>query len=160
LPQPHTIQRSKEVIQGSHMMRDGALEQLDDDDLLFSPGGENPTLGDLIKQLGDLQHSYTQSLKTFQHDWSYRNKTNRLAQDLALLKQWFADLDADMTQTLDDLSDDDLEKEVDRGNDVIRTVDQQLEIYSQATLIFFGKLVVYFRAMEKSLPPSIAHYIG
>ncbi len=155
-----TVDRSKEVITGSHMMRDGALEYLEDDDLSYSPGGFNLTLGELFKQFGELQYGYTQSLKTYQHDWAYHDNTVGLTTDISNLKSWFAGLDSEMMQELESLDEDDLSKEIDRTNGVIRTVEQQLEIYSQATLIFLAKVVVYFRAMEKTLPPSIDHYIG
>jgi hypothetical protein len=41
-----------------------------------------------------------------------------------------------------------------------RTVDEQLEIYTQAAFVFLGKAVVYLNAMGRALPPSIAHYIA
>ena len=31
------------------------------------------TLGALCREMGEIEHSYIQSLKTFQQDWSYRN---------------------------------------------------------------------------------------
>ena len=37
-------------IEGAHMMRDGALALLSDAGLRFSPGGDNVTLGQLLKE--------------------------------------------------------------------------------------------------------------
>lgn len=150
----------KQRVFGCHMMRNGALKLLDDTELRFSPGGGNPTLEELLKGIGELQYTYVQSLKTLKHDWSYRNGEVGLAESVAQLMQWFEELDQELVQIIDQLTDADLEKQVDRTEGVIRTVEQQLEIYNQAWLIFFGKLVVYFKAMEKDLPPSIQHYIG
>jgi hypothetical protein len=39
-------------------------------------------------------------------------------------------------------------------------LDLQLQTYIQAMFIFFGKFVVYFRAMNKPLPQHIEDYIG
>lgn len=153
------IDQLKTAITGTHMMRDGALAQLSDDDLLFSVGGTSLLLGDLCKGLGELQHSYTQSLITRTHDWSYKDDHIELVTNLTTLKSWFADLDTDMQQALSTLTNDDLSQTVDRGNGVIRTIEQQIEIYLQAMLIFLGKLVVYFQSMGKQLPESIQHYI-
>ena len=65
-----------------------------------------------------------------------------------------------MKRVLDQLTDDDLHKEIDRSRGVTRTVEAQLDIYNQAQLIFLGKLVVYFKAMGTSLPKSIRQYIA
>lgn len=150
----------KQRVIGCHMMRNGALERLSDADLQFSTGGVNPTLGELLKEMGDLQYSYIQSLKTHQHDWTYCHDDDELAHNLDRLKSWFVDLDGELEQLVDALTETDLEKQIDRTNGVIRTIEQQLEIYNQAWLIFLGKLVVYFKAMDKKLPSSIQHYIG
>lgn len=147
-------------INGCHMMRDGALERLTDEDLTRSPGGDNLTLGELFKQLGEHQHTYVQSLIHLQQDWSYRNHQPGLATSVDQLQQWFQTLDSQMSHILNDLTPDDLHKQVDRTNGSVRPVISQLDIYIQLMLIFLGKVVVYFRAMQKPLPPSIAEYIG
>ena len=56
-------------IEGTHQMRSQFLDILNDADLTFNPGGQNMTLGALCRQLGEVEHSYAQSLKTFQQDW-------------------------------------------------------------------------------------------
>ncbi|MBZ0291974.1 MAG: hypothetical protein K8L99_05330 [Anaerolineae bacterium] len=150
----------KMYIEGCHMMRNGTLERLDDSDLQFSPGGDNLTLGELFKQVGELQHSYMQSLITLKQDWAYRNDEPGLASSLAQLQQWFGQMDEEMQSVVNGLDEGDLQKMVDRTNGSIRPIISQLDIYTQVMLIFFGKIVIYFRAMQKPLPPSIAEYIG
>jgi hypothetical protein len=156
----HDFADIKLYIDGCHMMRSGALERLDDADLQFSPGGDNLTLGDLFKEVGEHQHSYLQSLITLKQDWSYRNDEPGLAASLARLTQWFEQLDRQMQDVVSQLDEGDLQKEVDRTNGSIRPIISQLDIYTQTMLIFLGKIVVYFRAMQKPLPPSIEEYIG
>ena len=141
-------------------MRDAALSRLVDADLAFSPGGDNLSFGEFLKSFGDIQYSYLQSLRTFQHDWSYRNDAAGLADNVSELRAWFKQLDREMKQALEDLTEADLQKQIDRGQGVIRTVEEQLDIYIQALMIFFGKLVIYFKAMSKALPDSIEHYIA
>jgi hypothetical protein len=34
-----------------------------------------------------------------------------------------------------------------------------LDVYVQACLIFLGKASVYFKAMSRPLPPSVAEYV-
>ena len=146
-------------IEGSHGMRTQLLDILSDADLAFNPGGQNMTLGALCREMGEIEHSYVQSLKTFQQDWSYRNKETGLDSSIARLKTWFQTLDDEMKATVSALSDEDLTKTVDRGGFTM-PVELQLDVYLQAQLIFFGKATIYFKAMNKALPGHISEYIG
>lgn len=154
-----TIEQLTLSVNGTHMMRNGALENLTDADLTFSPGGDSPTLGELFKALGDLQHSYTESLRTKQHDWSHKAEQADLATSIGTLTTWFAQLDSAMMMTLEQITDADMAASVDRTGGVTRTVKRQIGIYLEAMLIFLGKLVVYFQALQKPIPNSIQHYI-
>ena len=112
-------------------MRSGALGCLNEADLQFSPGGDNLTLGELFKQLGEHQHSYVQSLITLKQDWAYRNDEPGLATSLAQLKHWFERLDQQMQAISSQLDPNDLQKLVDRTNGSIRPIISQLDIYIQ-----------------------------
>ena len=41
-----------------------------DADLSFSPGGDNSTLGELCREIGEVQQSYIDSFRTFTQDFS------------------------------------------------------------------------------------------
>ena len=157
---PHDLADINMYIEGCHMMRNGALERLSDADLNFSPGGDNLTLGELFKQVGEHQYSYIQSLITRKQDWSYRQDDPGLATSLTKLTHWFDQLDRQMQEVVNGFDRSDLEKPVDRTNGSIRSIMSQLDIYTQMMLIFLGKIVIYFKAMPKPLPPSIEEYIG
>ena len=146
-------------IEGTHALRTQLLDTLSDAELAFSPGGQNMTLGALCREMGETEHSYTQSLKTFKQDWSYRNTEAGLESSIARLKTWYQTLDEQMKATVSDLSDEDLTKTVDRGG-FSMPVDLQLDVYLQALLIFFGKASIYLKAMNKPLPQPIQEYIG
>ena len=141
-------------IEGTHQMRSQLLDILSDADLAFNPGGQNMSLGALCRQLGEVEHSYTQSLKTFQQDWSYRNEDTALEGSVARLKEWFQGLDEELKAAADALSDEDLKKTIDRGGYAM-PVDLQLDVYLQALLIFFGKATIYLKAMDKQVPEQI-----
>jgi uncharacterized damage-inducible protein DinB len=153
------IQEKWPWIEGTHGMRTELLDTLSDADLAFSPGGQNMTLGALCREIGETEYSYTQSLKTFQQDWSYRNQEAGLASSVARLKSWFQTLDEEMKATVSALSDEDLKKTVNR-NGYEMPVDTQLDVYLQALLIFFGKATVFLKAMNKAYPQDIQEYIG
>lgn len=147
-------------IEGTHGMRSQLIDSLSDADLAFSPGGQNMTLGALCREMGEIEHSYIQSLKTFQQDWTYRYPEAGLESSVAQLKAWYQTLDEEMKATVSALSDDDLTKTVVRGGDFVMPVDLQLDVYLQALLIFFGKATVFLRAMNKALPQNFQEVIG
>ena len=146
-------------IDGTHAMRSQLLDILSDADLAFNPGGQNMTLGALCREMGEIEHSYVQSLKTFQQDWSYHNGEADLESSVARLKAWFQTLDDELKATVSAFSDEDLKKTVDRGG-YMMPVELQLDVYLQALLIFFGKATIYLKAMNKPLPQQIQEYIG
>jgi len=146
-------------IEGTHGMRSQLLDTLNDAELAFSPGGQNMTLGALCREMGETEHSYVQSLKTFKQDFSYHNLEAGLDSNVARLKAWFQTLDDELKATVAALSDEDLTKTVDRGGFTM-PVELQLDVYLQALLIFFGKATIYLKAMNKPLPQQIQEYIG
>ncbi len=146
-------------IEGSHGMRMELLDRLSDADLAFTPGGEKMTLGALSREMGETEYAYIQSLKTFTQDWTYRNTEPGLDGSVARLKAWFQSLDTEMKATVEAFSDEDLKRTIDRGGYPV-PVDVQLDIYLQALLIYFGKAVVYFKAMGKPLSQQFKESIG
>lgn len=146
-------------IEGTHGMRTQLMDILSDADLAFSPGGQNMTLGALCREMGEIEYSYIQSLKTFKQDWSYHNTEAGLESDVNRLKTWYQTLDDEMKATVSALADEDLTKMVDRDG-YNMPVEMQLDVYLQALLIFFGKATVYLKAMNKAAPQQIEEYIG
>lgn len=147
-------------IEGSHIMRVQAMDLLDDADLALNPGGANMTLGALCREMGEVEHSYLESLKTLKQDWSYRNDEAGLEGSVARLKAWYAAMDEEMKSVVSALSDEDLAKIVEREGTPTWPVETQLEVYLQALLIFFGKLTIYLKALNKPLPKEFQDYIG
>jgi hypothetical protein len=146
-------------IEGAHYLRLEVLNTLQDTDLRFTPGGQNVTLGVLLREIGEVQHAYNESLRTFKQDWSYRNAEPGLDASTTQLKAWYDTLDADTKATVEALTDDDLRKTVDR-NGAPMPVEFHLDAYLQAQLIFLAKAAVYLRAMNRPLPGPMAEYIG
>jgi hypothetical protein len=154
------MQEKGSWITGTHAMRNALLDLVTDADLNFNPGGQNPTLGGLFREIGEVEYAYLQSLKTFKTDFSYRNTEAGLDISIAKLKVWYESLDAEMGSVLNAFADEDFKKSVDRASGYTMPLEMQLEVYLQALLIFLGKLTVYFRAMNRTLPPSVQEYIG
>jgi len=140
-------------------MRSQLLNILSNADLAFNPGGQNMTLGALLHKMGDLEYSYIQSLKTGVRDLSYHNTEARLENDITRLKAWFQALDRELLDTIAAFSKEDLIRRIDRGG-FNSTVEREVDHYGEALLIFFGKVTIYLKAMNKPVPESIENTIG
>jgi hypothetical protein len=145
-------------IEGSLKMRQELLDSLSDADLAFNPGGLNMTLGALCREMGEVDHSYLQSLRTFKQDFAYRHADPRVETSVAALRAWYGVMETDMKATLSALPEADLKKMIDRGFPV--PVDVQMDIYLQALLIFFGKVSIFLRAMNRPLSKAWIAWIA
>ena len=130
-------------------LREQLLDMLSDEDLAYSPGGHNPTLGELCKEMGEVQHAYAQSFHTFAVDFSWRSDDQRYTSSVAALKEWYAQLDADLEAALCTVSDEDMQtKQMERGGYTVE-LHISLDILREALLIFYGKVSVYLKAMGR-----------
>lgn len=154
------FQQQLPVLQGTLVLRDQMMAIITRENLAFSPGGTAMTLGELCKEMGEVEYAYLESFKTFKQDWSYRNETPGLAADLDQLKAWFAELDATLVARLEAMSDADFQRPVERGPGFNPPAAVQFHIYCEALLIFYGKASIYLRALNKPLPEQWQTWIG
>ena len=98
-------------------LRYDLLQTLTDSDLTYKLPGDNPTLGELCREFGDVEYSYIQSFKTFKHDWSHRTAEPQLATSVARLQAWYTTLDTEFETVVRGFSEDDLRNnQIDRGH--------------------------------------------
>lgn len=136
------------------------LELLSDEDLRFTPGGENPPLGALCVEIGEVQQAYSRSFMDWRMDLSYRNLEPGLAEGVSQLAAWYRILDAELEAVISHLSEEDIKtRQIDRGG-WSTTPLIQLEVYKEALLIFYGKASVYLKAMGKPRPPQWQAWIA
>ena len=88
-------------------LREELVAILTDDDLGFRVGGESATLGALCREIGEIEHTYVESFRTFRQDFDYRNPDTRLETSLDALASWYAELDGDLADAIAALSEDD-----------------------------------------------------
>ena len=142
-------------------MRMQLMQMVTDKELLFSPGGANPPLGVLCREIGEVERAYIDSFKQFSIDFSYRNSEPGLERSVSRLVTWFAALDEELQATIEGLSEEDIQqRKVDRGGDFRIPVRHQLAIYQEALIIFYGKVSVYLKVMGKALPEHWHEWIG
>jgi hypothetical protein len=142
-------------------MRGQVLAALTDADLAYTPGGANPPLGALCQAIGETEHAYIESFRTFTTDFSYRHPASGPAGSLAQLRAWYAALDEQLEAVLAGLSEDQVQHQrVQRGPGHAPPVTIQLQIYQEALLIFYGKASVYLKALNKPLAEQFRAWIA
>jgi hypothetical protein len=155
------MQEQYPMLQHYQALRNQLMEMLSDEDLAFSPGGENPTLGALCREMGEVEHAYVQSLKTFQQDFDWRNEEEGLEGSVVRLAEWFATLDGELKAALGSLSEEEIQSRmIDRGSGFTLPPTIQLHVYREALLIFYGKASVYLKAMGKPRPEQWQAWIA
>jgi len=138
---------------------------LSDQDLRFRPTGANPTLGELCREMGEIEHSYVGAFRTFRQEFSWRNPEQEVHRSVAALRAWYAALDGELQAAMEALTEDDVAgRRILRADfdpdDFFPLPPEELDVYREALLIFYGKVSVYLRAMGKPLPGLWAKWIG
>lgn len=146
-------------------LRDELMEGLDDGDLRVRLGGETETIGALCREIGEIEHTYVESLRTFRQDFGYRNPDPQIERSVDALRAWYASLDRDLMAAIEALSEDDIEHRRIVRSDFDEAffaplARQQLDTYREALLIFYGKVSVYLKALGRSRTEAWRDWIG
>jgi hypothetical protein len=150
-----------EEIRGHHSMRDHLLSLLTDADLAFKLPGQNPTLGGQLIELGNIQGVYTHSFATLTLDWSHRQLPPPDSITIASLQAWFKEQDDAMKAAMDAFTEEELRIDrIDRGGGFIASPFVQHQVYREAVYIFYGKLSVYLKALERDAGEEWAAWVG
>lgn len=145
-------------------LRDQLLDVLRDEDLGTRFDGDSLTLGELCREMGEVEHAYVESLRTFRMNYEYRQSDQRMETSVAALRSWYTDLDRDLMAALEALTEGDLERRIVRSDFdpdyyAPRPI-SQLGTYREALLIFYGKASIYLRALGRPFPPQWQTWIG
>lgn len=145
-----------DILDQTLAIRHQLFDILTDDDLSFALPS-NPTIGELLRDWGDYDKRYADSFRTFK--MSYTDQAPDVEMTVPALRQWFADLEADLKDALSSLSDADIENRIiERGFPAPARV--QFHIYREGLLIVYGKLSVYLKALGKTLPQQWQQWVG
>lgn len=143
-------------------LRNQLMAVLTDADLNYQLGGETVSLGLLCREIGETQQTYIQSFHTCTlPSFDYRYPDPAIANSVSALSAWFAVMDAELKMVIENFSNEDLaQKMVYRGDDFTVPIQIQLDIYKEALLIFYGKVSIYLRAMQKPRPEQWQEWIA
>lgn len=128
------------------------MQALTDSDLAYKLPGDNPTLGELCREFGEVEYSYIQSFKTFKYTQLHHTTEPELVTSVARLQAWYKTLDDEFETVVRSFSEDDLrDKQIDRGHGFTPSPYVQFQIYREALLMFYAKASVYLKALQKSV---------
>src|SRR6266511_4365120 len=85
-------------------LRGELMAILSDDDLAVRVGGTSASLGALCREIGEIEHAYVESFRTFRRDFDYRNPDPLLEKSVGALASWYAELDRELTAAVAALS--------------------------------------------------------
>ncbi len=154
------LDQQGEILRLTQALRDQLMAMLSDDDLTYKLPGQNPTLGALCREMGDIEFAYIEALKTFKQDFSYHNPDPAMETSVEKLAAWYKALDDEYFALLSGFSDEEMQtKLVDRGFTQF-PLGVQFHIYREGLLIFYAKVSVYLKAMEKPLPEQWVQWVG
>lgn len=155
------MQEQGPVLEQTQALRYQLMEILDDEDLSYSPGGDNPTLGGLCREMAEVQQSYIISFQTFEQSFGYHLEDAGLETSVQQIASRFEAMDQELKAALSTLSEEDVQKRlIDRGGGFVVPVVVQLHIYREALLIFYGKASVYLKGLGKTLPEQWQAWIA
>ncbi|NDJ78776.1 MAG: hypothetical protein GYB65_21205 [Chloroflexi bacterium] len=145
----------------SQSLRYDLMAALTDRDLAYQLPGDNPTLGELCQEMGELEHSYIESFKTLKFDWPNRSTEPEMATSVDRLTAWYRTLDDEFEAVVGAFSEDDLHhKEIDRGDGVVVSAYTQFQIYREAIMMFYAKASVYLKALQKPVNDQWRAWVG
>ena len=147
-----------QLLDMTHGVRDQALALVEEADMAFALEG-SPTLGDLIRQMGDVQVAYTGAFASRKIDWATSADGRDGVTSGADAAAWFAGLDQAFKDAVGAVADEDLAAMVERDG-WSYPITAHFHTYREAVLIFFGKLDLYLRALGKTRPDEWAAWVG
>ncbi len=138
-----------------------ALKGVTAADLEFTPPGDNVSLGELCRGMGDVAYAYAESFRTGTMDFSLSAEDRHSPRNGKELAEWIRAQEELLKNSIRRYSDEELNtKVVDRGGGWEIQLQTQFHVYREALLIFFGKLDVYLRLMKKERPEQWVQWVG
>jgi hypothetical protein len=137
------------------------LDEVPESAFDFSPGGSNPTIRGLLKELAQTEIAYAQSFHDWTMNFEYGSESPIDLRSVDTIRAGFTRLHQELKTALATVSEADLTgKLIDRGGGFRISPRGQIHIYGEAVLIVASRISVYLRALELPLPGKWEIWIG
>ncbi len=139
-------------------LRSQIMDALEDKDLNFKPEHLSSISEECI-QIGEWQGAYLGGFKKFAQDFEYRNDDDGRRTSVAKLRAWYEGMDADIVAAVEGMTDEDVEnRKINRGG-WEASVEWSLRIWQECLIIFYTKMLLYFKLMEKKVPEGLTQWL-
>jgi hypothetical protein len=138
------------------------LESLADDDLGYELPG-NPSIGELLVDLGRTERAYIDSFVTrvLTFGAPVEGEPAGAASSVAALQAWFAAMDAELETVVTAIPEDEFRTgRVDRGGGFSMPIFAQFATYRESILIVMAKIDVYLRAVGRHRGEQWEDWLG
>lgn len=155
------VQQQYAAVTETQALIPALLDAISNEHLEFSPGGGNPMLRDLFRDLAATQVAYTRSFREFSMDFDHPGDAPLDTGSIDSIRAGFEQLNADLKDAVGSVSDDDFaNRPIDRGGGFLLPPALQIHIYRESILIVCGKISVYLRCLGIQFPHQWVHWIG
>jgi hypothetical protein len=155
------VEREFPVLEMTLALRHHLMDVLRDEDLAYKLPGDNPSLGALLREMGEVERSYIDSFKNFALDFDYRHDDLSVEGSVAKLRDWLAAQEAELKVVLTALNDNEIDgKTIQRSDGFAPPVLVQFHIYREWLLISYAKVSVYLKALGRSVSQQWVTWIG
>jgi hypothetical protein len=154
------IEQQYGILEMTLALRHEVLGLVSDADLAYALPG-NMTLGALCRQQGEIDRSYIEAFRTFKQEWTYRYEDDRVEQQVAALRAWYGELEAEFKAVVGNLTEAQVHTQmIDRGTGMDFPVGITFHIYRESLLIFLAKASLYLHALDKPVSARMTMWIG
>lgn len=137
------------------------LKEISAGDMDFTPPGNNDSLGELCRKMGDVAHAYASSFSSGSLDFSLSAPGRDKPANGSQLSVWLRELEGTIKDAVKGFSDHQLSSQtITREGGWKIPLLTQFHVYREALLIFFGKLDVYLRILGKNRPEHWVGWVG
>jgi hypothetical protein len=155
-------QREADVLHETQQLRHHVLDVLTDEQLSFALP-DNPTLGVVLREHAEVEHTYVESFRTFRQTFDYRHPDAELDRSRAKLQAWYSRIDHELDAVLMALSEDDVQNKTVERYGWYPKLGIQIHVYREAILITMAKVSVYLRALgvkPEQMPERWRYWMG
>lgn len=154
------VQNEYDGVEETQALIWGLLDDVPESAFDYSPGGTNPTIRGLLRELAQTEIAYTRSFRDWVMSFDEEGESPVDLRSAASIRAGFTTLHEALKEAVASVSDADFPTRwIDRGGFQVTPM-MQIQIYREAILIIVARISVYLRVLGLPLPAQWVSWIG